>query len=559
MKSRKQSKKCSSKAKINQFEASSNQHLQKLLKEERYEEAEPLFDKFVAGKSPHKVGYDNFISYARLKSKRGRNGDAEKAAMFAISVDELRLDAPEFLLELYLKQKLFSKAMVVADRLLDACPDSIDYRTNRLTVMSNLQKSDEVIEEWNAICEIDHEKATNPSVLHTVLHALIEAGRIDEAADYFLEFKKWYPEWSQWLALSEPHIYFGVGEYAKAIDSLTESMEKDPKNPVWQWNRGLIRLAKGDLVEGWKDYEVRWDWEDFPSPKRNLDLPLWKGEDLANKSIVVSAEQGLGDQIMFSSILVALLNLSPRKVRIEVQDKAVPLFELWYPDCEIASWKNDPSTDAQLVEEFDFHCPMATVCGLLMSSERAISRLPRRKLKLGITEQQSLLGSFGGDYDIKIGLSWRSSAVDGQRASHYMNVNLCEAIIEALPKSIGFVVVQYKFNDDERNKLRKYPNVFIPEEELFDDVLLNAKYCASCDLVVSPATMVVQLCGLFGVPVLSWGAERSWVHLGFDQPPWHGSIHQIKHKPNMAKGEMVRKLINVLENALIRETEAAVC
>ena len=559
MKLKKQSKKRAIKTKIKQCEVSSNQHLQDLLKKERYEEAEPLFDQFVAGKSAEEVGYDNFINYAKLKSVRGNNADAEKAAMLAISVDDKRIEAPEFLLALYLKQKLYTKAMTVADRLLQASPESIEYRMNRLTVMSNLQMSDEVLEEWKAIAIVNPEKANEPSMLHSVLHALLDAGRIDEAATYLSEFKKLHSEWNAWLGLSEPHVYAGLGEYDRAIESLTESANNDPKNPIWQWNRGLIRLTKGDLVDGWKDYEIRWDWDDFPSPKRDLQLPLWNGEDLADRSIVVSAEQGLGDQIMFSSILASLLNMGPKKMRIEVQDKAIPLFKVWYPECEIASWKNDPSTDERLLREFDFHCPMATVCGLLMTSKNTISNLPRRKLKLAAEERQLLLGEFGQKYDIKIGLSWRSSAIDGQRASNYMNVNLCEAVIDALPRNIGFVIVQYKFNDDERKRLEKYPNVFIPEEDLFDDVLLNAKYCASCDLVVSPATMVVQLCGLFGVPVLSWGIERTWVHLGFDQPPWHGSIHQIKHKPNMAKGEMVSKLINVLKTALPKKAEEVVC
>ena len=524
--------------------------LPKLLEQKRWEQAEPLFDKFVAERSPEAVGYDNFISYARLKFHRSNNVDAEKAAMLAISLDEYRIEAPEFLLELYMKQKLFTKAMSVADMLLRAVPDSVPYKLNRLTVLASLNQSDNVLNEWMALREIDYVSANQPSVQHNVINALVSDGRFEEASAYFKEFKSTTTEWTPWLALSEPHVLMGEGRYDDAIESLTESMEKDPRNPVWQWNRSLIRLSCGDLKGGWKDYEIRWEWEDFPSPKRALNLPLWKGEDLSNRSIVISAEQGLGDQIMFCSILASLLAMNPSKVRLEVQEKIIPLFEIWYPECEIVAWKNDEEIDRELEKTFDFHCPMATVCGNLMIDKRRLTTMPRRKLRTSEQEKRQILGDFYDRYDVKIGLAWRSSAIDGERISQYMSVNMCEAIIKALPSDVGFVICQYKFDEREREVLEKYPNVFLPVVDLFDDVLMNGKYCSTCDVVVSPATAVVQLSGLFGVPCISWGAESSWVNLGCDNPPWFGNVHKLKHKPNMAKGTMVQKLIRILESAL---------
>lgn len=524
--------------------------LPKLLEKKQWEEAEPLFDEFVAERSADLVGYNNFVSYARLKFHRGNNVDAEKAAMLAISVDEYRVEAPEFLLELYMKQKLFSKALAVADKLLAVAPSCVEYKLNRLTVLSNLHQSDNVIEEWRQIEQVDIEAANRPSAQHTVLNALLSDGRIDEASLFFKEFKSKNPDWSAWLALSEPHILVGEGRYREAIDSLTESMNKDPSNPVWQWNRSLIRLSSGDLKAGWEDYEIRWSWDDFPSPKRNLNLPLWTGEDLKDRSIVISAEQGIGDQIMFSSILASLIPMRPAKVRVEVQDKIVPLFEIWYPEFEIAAWKNDESIDADLERSFDFHCPMATVCGNLMTDNNSIVQLPRRRIRISEHEKRDILGDFFDQYDIRIGLAWRSSAIDGERVSQYMNVNMCDSIIRSLPDSVGFVVVQYKLDERERDVLAKYPNVFLPVVDLFDDVVMNGKYCGTCDVVVSPATAVVQLSGLFGVPCITWGAESSWVTLGCDQPPWFAGVHRLKHKPNMAKGEMVHNLSSILRAAL---------
>ena len=523
----------------------------KLLKEERYEEAEPLFDKFVAEQSAENVGFSNLLNYGRLKVQRKKYSDAEKAACLAISVEDKKVEAPELLLEIYLKQKAYVKALKVADRLLEAIPGSMPYKINRISVLSNLTRSDEMISYWESVCEEHPEIADMPGVQHGLLHALLIDGRVDEASEYFSKFKEGCNgEWSAWLALNEPHILTGLGNFDGAIESLTHSMTMDPENIIWQWNRGLVRLSNGNLEEGWNDYACRWSWPDFPSPEREISLPLWEYQDLSAKSIVISAEQGLGDQVMFSVVIAAIIQMQPARIRVEVQEKAISLFKLWYPECEIFAWANNRDIDVELESTFDYHCPMATAVSYFMNTRSAIDNLPRRHLKLAEHEKNSLLGEKFSKYPIKIGLCWRSAAVDGDRIGGYMSVAFCQKIIEALPEQVGFVIVQYKFVESEREILEKYPNVFFPPEDLFDDILLNAKYCASCDVVVSAPTVVAQLCGVFGVPCITWSTYKSWVTLGFDSPPWFGNLLTIPHKINMAKGVMADKILNILKSSV---------
>lgn len=524
--------------------------LPRLLEQNQFEEAEPLFDQYISGRAAEDIGFPNLISYGRLKFQRQKFSDAEKAALLAISLDEMRVEAPELLLEVYIKQKLYKKALKVADALLKAVPDSLEYKTNRLTVLSFINDSDQMLSSWKDVCTQHPEVVDMPSVQHSVLNALVSDGRFEEANEYYLQFKQTNHQWNTWLALSEPHIQTGLGHFDKAIESLTESIAMDPENIVWRWNRGLVRLAKGDLQGGWEDYGCRWSWSDFPSPKRELDISPWEGQDLAGKSIIISAEQGLGDQIMFSVVIASVIKMNPETIRLEVQEKIVPLFQIWYPECEVAAWKNDRKIDAELESNFDYHSPMATVVSRLMDTRAAIEKLPRRHLRLSEQEKSMLVGSKLANYPIKVGLSWRSSAIDGDRITGYMSVALCEKIIESLPSEVGFVIVQYKFEESERQLLSKYPNVFIPEEDLYEDVLLNAKYCACCDVVVSAPTAVAQLCGIFGVPCITWSTHQSWVSLGFDSPPWFGNLLTIPHKINMSKAAMATKIVNILKSSI---------
>lgn len=524
--------------------------LASLLESGSYAEAEPLFTQLVNSKPACEVGYENLVAFARLKLELKKPDEALHVCGLAIDLDEIKQGAPEVMVEAYIKLKLYSKALKVADRLIEHAPDFVTYRVHRLVALSHLRDSDKTLKAWEEILEESPEFATNPQLSYVIMNALIQDGRISEAKHEWDRIIQLCKDWNPYLALVEPNLQMNLGNYDSAIESLTNSAKKQPENRVWNWNRGLIHLGHGDLVQGWLDYESRWSWDDFPSPKRTIDLPIWDGTNLAGKKLIISAEQGLGDQLMFSVVIAQLLKQNPAKIRLEVQAKAVPLFQLWYPDCEVTDWKNDLNLDSELKQEFDFHAPMATVCRFLMYSRDAVQNLSRRKLRVSEKERSEMLGGFREKYPVLIGLSWRSSAIDGERVSGYMNVNFCEAVINALPDHIGFVIVQYKFAESERAILEKHPNVYIPDEDLFNDLVVNGKYCGCCDVVLSAPTVVAQLGGLFGVPVITWGTENSWVNLGFEHPPWFGSLFQIQHKPNMSKAAMVQKIIAILRKAI---------
>jgi len=540
----------SKKAKRVQEKDSLEKRLVRLLDAKKYEEAEPLFDEFVRSKKLGNVGYDNLVSFARLKLTLKKTNDALQLLNMAIGLDEHKTKAPEVMIEAYVQQKLYSKALTVAERLLEHDPDSTQYKLHRVVALSHLRDSETAMEAWAELLEQEPSLNANSHLSYAMINCLITDGRIDDAIREWDRIKQFVSGWDPYLALVEPNLYLNQGRCKEALESLSDSASRQPDNQVWVWNRSLIKLGFGDLEGGWRDYDNRWKWSDFPSPRRDLHLPGWEGQDLDGKSIVISAEQGLGDQVMFGVVIAQLLKQRPRKVRIEVQEKAVPLFKLWYPDCEISDWKNDKDIDRELEAEFDFHVPMATVCRYLMNSIDAINGLSRRKLRLSEPDKKMLLGEFYDQFPLRIGLSWRSSAIDGDRVSGYMNVNLCEAIIKSLPAWVGFVVVQYKFQDSEREILEKYPNVFIPTEDLFEDLVANGKYCGACDVVVSAPTLVAQLSGLFGVQCITWSTENSWVNLGYEHPPWFGTIFQIKHKPNMSKASMVSRICTLLKTAL---------
>lgn len=524
--------------------------INRLLAKQKYLEAEPLIHAEYVKAGPKKFGYDNLVSLAGLNIKLGRLAKAEAILFEAIDLKDQKPEAPELLFETYLSAKQFSRAHKIVKLLLAHSPLNAKYQYWELLALCVSTKlSDSLVAKWNAYVEA-HPEFIDDTQLHSALvTGLLSAGRVEDAlahVDKYALERIFDDQTGQFL----PSLYVQLDQPDKAINRLTQMDEKFPENKAWRWNRGLIRLAIGDLSGGWDDYKVRWDWPDFPSPKRLLNLPAWTGQPLSGKGIIISAEQGVGDQVMFGVAVNGLLKAGAQRVRVEVQPKLLDLFRLWYPDCEIAEFENNPTDDALLEKQFDYHLPMADLAAHYFNNTQMIMSFPRRNLRVSKKEQAQLLGHFATNYRVVIGLAWRSHAIDSTRISGYTTVEFMRHIINGLPDDIGFVVLQYKLTSEERGILESIPNVLIPNVNFFDEIVVHGKYCGSCDLVVTAGILVWQLAGLFNTPVITWGGKSSWPTLGFENPPWFTGVYRIKGENNYDRFSVAEVIVKKINAAL---------
>ena len=140
---------------------------------------------------------------------------------------------------------------------------------NRGNVLQELDRCPEAIVCYGDALRL---RPHYPEALSGLGVALKEAGRIDEALVYFdeaLKYKSGFP---------------------------------DARN-----NRAGALLLKGSLKVGFEDFESRWERSNAPPKTFISDLPKWAGQNLAERSIVVWDEQGLGDLIQFSQYLLCLV------------------------------------------------------------------------------------------------------------------------------------------------------------------------------------------------------------------------------------------------------------
>ena len=107
---------------------------------------------------------------------------------------------------------------------------------------------------------------------------------------------------------------------------------REPENYFVHWNRSLLLLQRHAFDEGWQCYERRLFTLTENHP-RVFPFPRWRGEPLAGKTILVYAEQGLGDEIMFASCLEELLAIGARCI-LECDPKLAAIFARSFPAAE---------------------------------------------------------------------------------------------------------------------------------------------------------------------------------------------------------------------------------
>jgi len=165
------------------------------------------------------------------------------------------------------------------------------------------------------------------------------------------------------IAIKRDYVkaYSNRGNALKEIKHLEEALASYEKaiaiNPDFSeahWNKSVALLLAGEIEQGFKLYEWRWKNEALASPKRNFPQPLWLGvENIAGKTILLHAEQGLGDTIQFCRYAKMVKSLGARVV-LEVPPALSGLLNgLQGVDTLVQT--------GQVLPDFDYHCPLMSL------------------------------------------------------------------------------------------------------------------------------------------------------------------------------------------------------
>lgn len=327
-------------------------------------------------------------------------------------------------------------------------------------------------------------------------------------------------------------IHAKLGDLDKAIATQKSVLEAEPSHVLARWNLAVHQLEAGHLPEAFENYEVRWDWSDFPSDRRTFDIPRWEGENPEGKRILVWREQGVGDEIRFSGVLPDLVAAGAR-ITFECSAKLAALFRSSFPDVDIR-----PELPAELRKpqdylDFDFEVPV----GSLARHFRPTVAVMQAKCRPWLKRDPKIENDVRADMNVApqqpvIGISWRSTNRNLLRNRNFIAADYLAPL--RLLGGAKFLCVQYDECRDEVASMRQLgmPIYDFPNIDQMNDLVSASYLLGACDLVISVGTATAQLSAGLGIPTVIFGLPRSDVMLGTDGVPWHPATRFVPLDPD---------------------------
>ncbi len=317
------------------------------------------------------------------------------------------------------------------------------------------------------------------------------------------------------------NAYRDVGNFARSDELFERLLVINPNYPEARNDYSHSLLARGQFVRGWDLYESRWEanqWRDRQAYKQ----PPWNGEPLAGKRLLVWGEQGIGDQMMFASLLPALLP-QPAHCAVVVDEKLVPLFRRSFSSPEIVPRRTE-AHGALLEEPWDYQVPIAS---LGRHFRRSWADFPRhagylRADPAKVEAWKSRLAAMGPER--KVAISWRGGFVGTRRHLRSMDLDAWLPILKT--PGLQFISLQYTDCAAEIAALREKHGVVLHHwPEAIDDYDETAALVCAVDRVVSVCTALIHLTGAMGLPVwILVPAVPEWRYMREgDSMPWYPS------------------------------------
>lgn len=337
-----------------------------------------------------------------------------------------------------------------------------------------------------------------------------------------------------------------AGNFPRAVETFERVMRLAPGNANARNDYSHALLARGEFRRGWELYEARWEAHGLSDPSRYRQ-PMWNGEPLAGKRLLVWGEQGIGDQMMFASMLPELL-AQAESCSIACEAKLAGLFARSFPAVSVVALGSEAHA-ALRNEPFDYQVPFGSLARRLRAS---FGDFPRHSGYLRadaakVRRWAERLAALGGGK--KIGISWRGGFVRTRRHLRSIGIEQWLPVLQ-VPGAV-FVSLQYTDCAAELEALRARQGIDVHHwQEAIEDYEETAALAGALDLVVSVCTALVHLTGALGRP--AWvlvPAVPEWRYLREgERMPWYPSVRLFRQERVGEWGEAIGRVAGLLHD-----------
>lgn len=336
---------------------------------------------------------------------------------------------------------------------------------------------------------------------------------------------------------------------AEAADAFQKALELNPGQDGTLWNLSLCLLGMGRIQDGWDIYGFG-----FSSGSRNPFRPfpglLWEGESLAGKTIMLWKEQGVGDDLRFSTCFHDII-AEAKHVIIETDKRLVPLYQRTWPQATVRPESMGSTGHGNYGREVDFD--VTAPAGIAASMRRRqLADFPREARPLLACPQKreaarAWLNSLG--QGPKIGLTWRSGIRNPLRDLFATELHEWKTLLEI--EGAQIVSLQYGKPEQEIAEAAAQHGFTIhemPGLDTHNDLDGMAALTAELDLACGLWNAATEMSGALAIPTIAYMPAHHPMMLGTGVMPWHPSYRLFSALPGYDRP--------ALTQAIAREAQA---
>jgi hypothetical protein len=329
--------------------------------------------------------------------------------------------------------------------------------------------------------------------------------------------------------------YYSLGRWAEYRAEIERFRTVDPTSAHLEFEQSFVDLLFGDMLLGWERYEARFkvpkEWRLKP---QTFAQPAWNGESFAGKTLLLWAEQGFGDTLMFIRYLPLVKALGGRVI-LETQPALVDV---------AATCKGVDAVYPQKssLPPFDLQASLLSLPWLFRTELSSVpAEIPYLDVPAEVLHRQALLALLApAQESTRIGLVWAGSpghVRDDERSLPAMSL----APLAELP---GVAWFSFQLG---RQGVPPLPNL-VSLAPLLKDFSDTAYALSGMDLVITVDTSVAHLAGALGIPtllLLAFQPDFRWM-LERDDSPWYPTLRLYRQPTYGDWGSVIQRVVKDL-------------